>query len=120
MESTIRKENTALRSGPRVDTVVKVDYRTTEAFFTDFAENMSEGGMFISSVQPLPVGTELIIEFLLPEVNRTLKVRAKVVWSRERTTTHDKRRGMGVKFERISKADKEMIAEVVRKLRNTP
>ncbi len=120
MGSMVDNDKAALRSGPRVETVVKVDYRTTDAFFTDFAENMSEGGMFISTLQPLPPGTELLIEFLLPEVNRPLKVKAKVVWSRKRTTTHDKRRGMGVKFEQISKSDKEMIAGVVRKLRSSP
>ena len=108
------------RSSPRLDTVIRVDYRTANAFFTDFAENISEGGMFISTPNPLKPGTDIVIEFLLPELNRPLRVKGKVVWNREQPVGHNQRRGMGIKFEELTEEDKMLIAEVMRKLKGSP
>jgi len=110
------KENR--RNSSRLDTVIRVDYRTANAFFTDFAENISEGGIFISTPNPLKPGTDIVIEFLLPELNRPLRINGKVVWNREQPAGHNLRRGMGIKFEKLTEEDKMLISEVMRKLKD--
>ena len=120
MTEEIQHNKSSRRSSPRLDTVIRVDYRTANAFFTDFAENISEGGMFIASPNPLKPGTDIVIEFLLPELNKPLKIKGTVVWNREQPAGQNLRRGMGIKFEKLTEEDKMLISEVMRKLQGRP
>ncbi len=108
------------RRSPRAPAVIKVDYRTVDRFFMDFAENLSAGGMFIACPNPLEPGTWINLEFMLPESVVPIKVKAEVVWSTYHPRTAGQKRGMGVRFEGLSDADKHKINEIVKKLRACP
>ena len=43
-----------------------VAYRSVGSFLTDWATNISQGGLFINTRKPLPVGTEVKILIQLP------------------------------------------------------
>lgn len=111
---------TSKRQFDRAPVLFKVDYRTVDRFFTDFAENLSAGGMFISTPRPLDPGSTIIIEFILPVVQETLKVKAEVMWVRKRAIAANERRGMGVRFEDLSQEDRERIDAIVSTLRRVP
>jgi len=108
------KEN---RKHPRTPVILKVDYRDVDTFFTSFAENLSEGGMFISTNRPLDPGTTLFVEFLLPDSSVTVKTRAEVTWSRKSPKSAEKKRGMGIKFEELSNQDKSRINVMVERMK---
>ncbi len=101
----------------RVEYVFKVDYRTPEALFNEFAENISEGGLFIKTSNPLPVGTEITIEFLLPLLNEPIRVKGRVEWHTEMPGVRKLTPGMGVSFQGLTPEDKEKINRIVRALR---
>jgi uncharacterized protein (TIGR02266 family) len=107
------------RKTPRTSTVIQVDYHTADSFFRDFVDNVSTGGMFIATPKPLEPGTQLRLEFLLPGFNYPIRVKAEVMWNRDKSSVNQ-RRGMGVKFENLSPNAKDKINTIVKRLRSIP
>ncbi len=103
----------------RAEYVFRVDYSTPEALFNEFAENISEGGLFIKTPRPLEVGTEIVIEFLLPLLDEPIRVRGRVEWHTGLPGVRKSTPGMGVSFQSLSKEDKEKINRIVRTLKNS-
>jgi type IV pilus assembly protein PilZ len=107
------------RTSTRISTVIRIDYHTTDSFFTDFADNISNGGMFIATTKPLKQGTQLSLEFLLPECDYPVHVKAKMAWSRN-VPSENQKRGMGVQFDNLSPSAKDKINTIVKRLRSVP
>ncbi|HSL02498.1 MAG TPA: PilZ domain-containing protein [Nitrospiraceae bacterium] len=100
------------RSHPRAPLAMKVRYTTPEGRqFDSLTGGIGPGGLFIESSAPLAPGTELSIEFALPD--RPLekhKAKAKVAWTRNKPERHLLFPGMGVQFTNIDEtARKELI-----------
>ncbi|MBL8911263.1 MAG: TIGR02266 family protein [Archangium sp.] len=86
------------RQSPRVKMQAAVDLSTDSNFFNGFSANISDGGLFVATVNLLPLGTEVDLAFTLPS---GVKVEAKGVvrWVREVNDTHqDAFPGLGVQF----------------------
>jgi CheY-like chemotaxis protein len=66
-----------------------IEYATDQELEADFIENLSQGGAFIRSSHPHPVGTTLALDFRLPN-GAELKAQAVVAFASAG--------GMGVKF----------------------
>ena len=107
------------RDTPRTSTVVQVNYHTVDSFFTDFADNISAGGMFIATPKPLRSGIRLSVEFLLPKCDYPIQVKAEVAWSRS-VPSDGQQRGMGVKFDSLSPSAKDKVNTIVKRLRSVP
>jgi uncharacterized protein (TIGR02266 family) len=105
------------RKQARVGTVVKVTYRAAGRFCTNFAENISSGGMFIATSRPLPPGTTMTLEFFSPGSSQPLKAKARVVWVRTRLSAPGSKRGMGVQFMELDETEKARIKEIVDELK---
>lgn len=71
--------------------------------------NISVGGMFLLTTDPLPEGTEIKIKFRLPDSDSPIDVTGKVVWARGEGERPPFKAGMGLKFIKIKKKDKERI-----------
>ncbi|NPA95600.1 MAG: TIGR02266 family protein [Thermodesulfobacteria bacterium] len=105
------------RRQPRHPVILKVDYRDVNKFFTDFAENLSAGGMFIATRKPLPPGSTIVVEFMLPDTSLKVRTRAEVMWARKDASSTGEKRGMGVRFSDLSSEDKKKIDLLVSRLR---
>ncbi len=105
------------RKHPRTPVILKVDYRDVDKFFTSFAENLSEGGMFICTTKPLNPGTTLFLEFLLPDSSLKIRTRAEVMWSRKNPRSSQEKREMGVRFEDLSKIDRAKINAMIERMK---
>ena len=103
----------------RTSTVIQVNYHTVDSFFRDFADNISAGGIFIATPKPLKPETQLSVEFLIPECNYPIHVKAKVAWSRS-VPSEGQTRGMGVQFDSLSHSAKDKINTIVKRLRSVP
>jgi len=103
------------RRGQRSPFVVRVDYGTVDAFFSEFTADVNEGGLFIESETPHPPGTAVALQFRIPGADRPIQVRGRVVWS----TAGDAGQapGMGIEFEDLDAGAREEINAVVRRLR---
>lgn len=106
------------RKGFRAPTILKVDYHTSDSSYIEFVGNVSAGGLFIATRNPLKPGTELTLEFLGPESKHPIRVKAEVIWNRTRLTSADQKRGMGVQFEDVDESTKEKIKGIAKRLQS--
>ncbi len=104
------------RREPRAPINIRIDYQTVDAFFSEFASNINQGGLYIKTSKPLPPGTQINIQFLLPNNTRPIQVVGEVVWVNEKTTKGINP-GMGIKFGELDADAKAQINELVRSLR---
>jgi len=86
------------RSSSRIPMQTQVDMTSDSNVFTGFSTNLSEGGVFVATVNLLPVGTPVDLTFSLPG-NTRIKVKGEVRWTREiDDRTPDVFPGVGVRF----------------------
>jgi uncharacterized protein (TIGR02266 family) len=69
------------RDSPRVPFVLKVDYPDRQAF-SDATENLSSGGLFIQTEQPLQVGTKVPLALSFPGLLDPIEIVGRVAWVR--------------------------------------
>ncbi|MBN2803421.1 MAG: PilZ domain-containing protein [Deltaproteobacteria bacterium] len=84
---------------------------TDHQFFNGFSDNIEEGGIFVSTFEPKPKGSEVVINFKLPG-NRAVSAKGIVQFVREyNPMVPDTAPGMGVKFTALMPSDKKAIEE---------
>ncbi|MBI5494756.1 MAG: response regulator [Deltaproteobacteria bacterium] len=93
------------RAHPRYATVARVRYQSEEQFSDDYISNLSFGGAFVESKDPLPVDTELPVVLQLPS-GAELSVRSHVVFQRAN--------GMGVQFKLDQETERVLAQELAR------
>ncbi|MBN1203449.1 MAG: TIGR02266 family protein [Myxococcaceae bacterium] len=84
-------------------------------FFTGFSTDISEGGLFVATVETVPRGTKVDLDFTLPG-GRPLKASGVVRWLREPNDhTPDLMPGVGVQFQELPDEVASLISDFVRK-----
>jgi uncharacterized protein (TIGR02266 family) len=106
------------RAHPRAPLAVKVRYTTPEGKqFDSLTGGVGGGGLFIESSTPLAPGTELSVEFALPDRPwEKLKATAKVAWTRNKPERYLLFPGMGVQFVDIDDRVQGQLVELVEAL----
>lgn len=98
------------RQAPRVACEVDIGFQSESNFFTGFSEDISEGGLFISTYDFKPIGTTIDVNFTLPS-GHTVIANGVVRWIRElNPLTPEMEPGMGVQFVDLSNEDKGAIS----------
>jgi type IV pilus assembly protein PilZ len=103
------------RRTARAPVVVRIEYATVDALFSDFTRNINEGGVFIETDCPAELDSVVHLRFRLPGTRETLRVTGRVAWISPGSTDHPQ--GMGVEFEGLSDRDRDRINELVLRLR---
>ncbi len=103
------------RRAERVELMVRVDYKTVDELFSEFARNINEGGMFVETETPPEPGAPVALQFRIPGSDEPIAVMGRVV----RTTegNRDEPPGMGIEFENLDGQSRELINQLVRGLR---
>jgi type IV pilus assembly protein PilZ len=99
----------------RVDLVVRVDYKTIDELFSEFARNINEGGLYVETDTPPELGSAVALEFKIPGNEEPIQVMGRVVRISE--GNHQEPQGMGIEFEDLTSQSRELINELVRNLR---
>ena len=96
---------------------LKVEYKRLNSFFADYTRNISRGGTFIRTSNPLAIGTEFMFHLKVPSLEKPLSIKGKVQWVvPESSATAEQEPGMGIGFVYDSEADRDKIATTVEKL----
>jgi uncharacterized protein (TIGR02266 family) len=103
------------RRSIRAPVVVRIEYATVDALFSDFTRNINEGGVFIETDCPGEIDSVVHLRFRLPGTRETLKVTGRVAWIEPGAS--GKPEGMGVEFENLSASDRDRINDLVARLR---
>lgn len=95
-----------------LDSKVKVVFRETEQRNQLLSQNISEGGLFLTSDQLKPIGTKLHFEFRVQDGGETISGFGIVRWVE---SDPEKRKGMGIQFVEINAEGKKILAELFHK-----
>lgn len=101
------------RATPRVPVKMRVEIEEgkPEKFLTSV--NISEGGLYLRTVTPLPEGTVLHLKFTLPRDVEPMTVVGMVVRTSTLGKELDVEPGMGIKFENLSENDRNRLKNFV-------
>ncbi len=94
----------------RLEIDIDVGLEGDNTFFTGRTGDLSKGGVFVATDEPLPVGTELLVTFVLPDGYR-VRCDGEIAWVRApRYRPDELPAGMGIRFVRLSSRDEHAIA----------
>ena len=79
-------------------------------FFTGFTENISEGGVFISSLCPPDMGTEIDVDIAVGE-GESRRFRGRVAWIRSDDSGQPT--GCGVQFMDVTPEQQDILDRMV-------
>jgi uncharacterized protein (TIGR02266 family) len=100
------------RAHTRLAVNLLIDYQVLDQFLYDYATNISLGGVFIRSQNPLPVGTKLRVQFSLPGLEETV-----VTWGEVAHVIEERAKegfpGMGIRFDDLDPKSKRVIDQLV-------
>ncbi|HEV8325115.1 MAG TPA: TIGR02266 family protein [Myxococcota bacterium] len=97
------------REATRFALAVEVTLGSEHNFFQGFAENISAGGLFVSTNDTHRIGTRFDVTFTLPELGRTCTALCEVRWVRDYNTARDLPPGMGLSFVELRPSDASAI-----------
>jgi uncharacterized protein (TIGR02266 family) len=105
------------RKAARLHHEIPVAYRSVGSFLTDWATNISRGGMFINTRNPLPVGTEVRILVQIPGASFPFELEGRVTRTTEFDNNANLVPGMGVEFTAIAQERQHELDAFVKRLR---
>ena len=107
---------THTRQAKRTPVTLKIKFKssTLDQFIERYSVDVSHGGIFIRTKDPLAVGTQLRFEFQLKDATPLIRGDGTVVWTRE----HDPSRtgvapGMGVRFDRLAEGSQQVLDKIL-------
>lgn len=88
------------------------EFETIDEFISEYVTDISQGGVFIRSKNPLPVGTKVTLKFsVILDDFETIEGEGEVI----RVEKSSEGSGMGVAFTRLTAESKKLIDEVTRR-----
>jgi type IV pilus assembly protein PilZ len=105
------------RRAARLHHEIPVAYRSVGSFLTDWATNISQGGLFINTRKPLPVGTAVKILVQLPGASFPCQLEGRITRVTEFDNTANMVPGMGVEFLNVDEAKRLEIEAFVARLK---
>src|SRR2546429_27646 len=97
------------KKGPAV-LRIKLKHKDLGSFVEKFAQNISHGGLFLSSKQPKPVGTEVRFELLLANGDPAIKGEGRVAWIKDFDPDEPQAaHGMGIKFTKLIGKSRDVL-----------
>lgn len=108
---------TTARRAERLQHELLVAYRTVDGFISDWAVNISRGGIFINTRKPLAVGTVVRLIISLPDASFPFDLTGRVARINAVNNPSNLVPGMGVEFVDVDEAKRGRIADFVERLR---
>ena len=103
------------RHSQRIAVTWSVDCETEDTFLYAAITNISEMGIFVRTVDPLPVGTSLKLRFAPPSSRDDFVLDGVVQWiNAVRPLSDNPNPGMGIRFTNLTPDDRERIVETIR------
>lgn len=99
------------RKHPRLLMSLPVDYRINGSQISNYSSNFSAGGIFIRTIDPAPPDSDIRLSFRIPDLNKVVQAKGRVIWNNEYETYRKKSclPGMGVEFLDIDAELKDVL-----------
>lgn len=96
----------------RASVVLQLQYRNAGHLLVSYCTNLSRGGLFVQSAEPLPAGSPLTLTLQIPGEDEPMALDAVVRWSRA-FDADEGPAGMGVSFDDVDDLLGERIDQIV-------
>lgn len=105
-----------MRQSERIEEILQVEFENDLLAQT---VNISEGGVFIRTQNPLELEEEFFLKLYIPDDQEPIQVLCKVMWTNKYgKESEDLPRGMGVKFLRLTAENQKRIEEFIKLQKN--
>ena len=105
-----RASDFASRTEKRIPKSLSVSFKDKQTFLKAFTGNISSGGLYIKTKNPLKQGEQFILKLQLPDLPEPLKIKSKVAWAnKEENRSLKQLIGMGIKFIEMSDNDNQVF-----------
>jgi type IV pilus assembly protein PilZ len=92
-----------------------VTYKDRKSFVKAYTGNVSGGGLFIATENPLKEGEEFLVKLELPGLSDDIVIKSEVIWTRKKAEASDVYpAGMGVKFLEMTKDNNKALKRYLR------
>lgn len=113
----------AERGEPRFEARLRVNYgREEDQVLANYSINVSSGGLFLETSEPLPLESPLVLAFHLPGIERVIHCRGRVAWVNH--PDYPKKPvfppGMGIQLTEISLDDVHAIRDFLKDKKLSP
>ena len=105
------------RQHQRLHHELLVAYKSVDGFITDWATNISKGGIFINTRKPHPVGSLVRLIISLPDAAFPFDLTGKVMRVNEFDNPANQVPGMAIEFVDVDEDKKTRIEKFVDRLR---
>lgn len=105
------------RRADRLQHELLVAYRTVDGFITDWAVNISRGGIFINTRKPLAVGSLVRLIVSLPDTAFPFDLTGRVARVNDFDNPDNQVPGMGIEFVDVDDDKRGRIERFVERLR---
>jgi len=104
----------SFRKHDRIPKILPVKFKAHQALVTAIARDLSEGGVFIRTDNPLAVGRRFVLEIQIDEVAEALQVPCQVAWNRKEPLDPEaKPLGMAARFIDFSHKDTDILKQYI-------
>ena len=93
------------RTNQRVETNIDILFKESGAFIKSHTLNVSNGGLFLETEDPLPIYSEVTLRMRLPGDTEPMEMQGCVVWSNPKGKNDAFPSGMGIQFKHKIKID---------------
>jgi type IV pilus assembly protein PilZ len=93
------------RTDQRDEINIDILYKQSGEFIKSHTLNISNGGLFLETDNPLPVNSVVILRMQLPGETEPTENQGCVVWSNPKGKNNDFPSGMGIQFKHKIKID---------------
>ena len=97
------------RETVRVPTSLHCNFESIGSFGNAYITNLSSGGVFISTVSPLPIGSKLKLRIQIVDTGAEIEIPGVVVSNNVGSGFSTENRGMGVRFSELAPMVMEQI-----------
>jgi len=107
---------TNTRQAKRTPVTLKITFKseTLQQFIQRYSVDISGGGIFIRTREPLPVGTTLRFEFQLRDASPLITGDGTVVWLRQANPERPGvAPGMGVRFDKLTPKSRQVLNKIL-------
>jgi Tfp pilus assembly protein PilZ len=92
------------KRAPRKSCKIPVKYQTFDRVYSDRIMNISQSGVFIDTRRPIFVGEEILMDFQIEGVSKSLRMEGKVV--------HASSRGVGIEFQKVDPTVSQILPAI--------
>jgi uncharacterized protein (TIGR02266 family) len=100
------------RREERIGVVLQLAYRSASHLLVSYCTNLSRGGIFVPTRQPMPAGSRIALSITVPGDSAPIELMAEVRWVRQFDAVEGPA-GMGLAFEDVDEHLGERVDRIV-------